>query len=412
MLAAGLSVRGVQNACLMPLSLRPRDARRLRLCELAVAAAICWGAGCAGRSLTADNPVVGPLPPRIAAAQDSKVTSPAESPAVEQVAFEGTKEVPPLDTTMLEVAAMVDGTPILVADVLEPHAVNLAAAQAQLPEAKFRELREQLIRRELPRYIDETALMNAALAKLDNDKRAQLDQQLDEFFTQKLQEIQKQTGASTLAELEAKMQAQGTTLSNLRRAFGRQQLAAQSLQLHMPQQPSVSRAQLQAEYQKRIASYTQPAQVKWQQIWISYDRHGGKKAAFGVVEQAVAELKAGHDFASVARKYSDGVMAKDGGHWDWTQKGSLANADIERLLFELPVGEIGPVIPGDKAYQIVRVTERRPDRVTPFEEVQDELRKEIQAENESKVREEVVRRLKKNAVITTMFDARGVANRE
>src|SRR5690606_23126960 len=140
--------------------------------------------------------------------------------------------------------------------------------------------------------------------------------------------------------LEAKMQAQGTTLSNLRRAFGRQQLAAQSMALHRTQQASVTRQELLAEYESRIEEYKQPAQVKFQQIWISYSRHGGKTKALPVVEQAVAELQKGVDFATVARKYSDGVMAEKGGHWDWTQKGSLADPEIDRMLFEMKIGEI------------------------------------------------------------------------
>ena len=201
------------------------------------------------------------------------------------------------------------------------------------------------------------------------------------------------------------MQQQGTTLSNMRRAFGRQSMAQQSLLLHMPAEPVVSRQELLAEYEKRIDDYKQPAQVKWQQIWIAYDKHGGKSKALALLDAAIAELKNGADFETVARKYSDGVMAQEGGHWDWTQKGSLANEEIERMLFALNVGEIGEVVAGDKAYQLVRVTQRRPDRVTPFEEVQEEIREEILNERKRGVEAEVVKKLKKDAVITTMFDA-------
>ncbi len=371
------------------------------------AAAMCLCAGCSGRSVTADNPVVGLVPPRVVAAQDADRSADGGDTErdIAQVSFENTEGLPQLDTRMSSVAATVDGTPILVSDVLEAHAANLAAAREQLPEEKYQKLLDQLIRRELPRFIDETVLMNAALAKLDDDKREQLEQQLDDFFTQRLDEIQKQAGASTLAELEAKMQAQGTTLSNLRRAFGRQQLAAQSMQLHQTQEPTVTRPELLAEYEKRIEDYKLPAQVKWQQIWVSYAKHGGKKQAMAVLDRAIAELRNGTDFASVARKYSDGVMAAKGGHWDWTRKGSLANPEVERLLFELNVGEIGQVIAGEKAYQIVRATERLPDRITPFAEVQADLRKEIIARKKQELNEEVLKRLRKEAVITTMFDA-------
>jgi len=313
--------------------------------------------------------------------------------------------MPSLDAELSEIAAVVNGTPILVADVLEPFAGQLAKAKRAMPPEEFTKQRKQLIRQALPQMIDEAVLMDGAVSQLGADQKEQLEQQLDMLFSQKLEEVKADMGVGTLAELEAKMQQQGTTLSNLRRAFGRQSLAQQSMQLHMPAVPIVTRPELLAEYEKRIDEYKQPAQVQWQQIWVAYDKHGGKNKALSVLDTAIAELKNGTDFATVARQYSDGVMAKDGGNWDWTRKGSLADEEIERMLFELPVGEIGQVVAGKQAYQLVRVAERRPDRVKPFEEVQNDIRQEIVAERQQGVREEVIKKLKKDAVITTMFDA-------
>jgi len=371
-------------------------------------AAILLCSGCAGRSVTADNPVVGLVPPRISVAADEIEVARSQDAdtLITQVTHSDGGHDPSMDAEMAKVAAVVNGTPILVADVVEKYSMQLAQAKQQLPAAKYAELRDQLIRSELPHLIDETVLMDAAVSQLGDDQKDQLEQQLDSLFSEKLIDIQEQLGVGTLAELEAKMQAQGTTLSNLRRAFGRQQLAAQSMQLHQAAEPIVTRQQLLAEYEKRIDEYKQPAQVKWQQIWISYGNHGGKKKAVAVLDAAIAELKNGTDFASVAREYSNGVMAKEGGHWDWTQKGSLANEEVERMLFELNVGEIGQVVAGEKAFQVVRVSQRRPDRVTPFEEVQNDIRQEILAETRQELTNDVVKKLKKDAVVTTMFDAR------
>ncbi len=370
-----------------------------------IAVLLC--AGCSGRSVTADNPVVGMIPPRMAVVDDSPEIARSQdaSTSVTPVSHDDAIERASLDSEMAEIAAVVNGTPILVADVLEKYSMQLAQVKQQATKEQYAELREQLIRRELPHAIDEAVLMDAAIMKLGADQKEQLERQLDNLFTQKLEEIKQQLEVGTLAELEAKMQQQGTTLSNLRRSFGRQSLAAQSMQLHMPPEPNIARSELLTEYEKRIDEYKSPAQVKWQQIWISYDKNGGKTKALTVLDSAIAELKNGTDFSTVARKYSNGVMANDGGNWDWTQKGSLANEEVERMLFELNVGEIGPVISDKQAYQIVRVTERRPDRVKPFEEVQNDIRAELIAEKQQGVSEEVIRKLKKTAVITTMFDA-------
>lgn len=367
-----------------------------------VAAMLC--AGCSGRNVTADNPVVSLVPPRVAVANNSRQTGDTD---IQHASFEQPDGVSPLDANMSGVAATVDGTPILVSDVLEPFAMQLAAARRQLSDEQYQEVQEKFLRAALPAMIDQTVLMNAALAKLDADKRAQLEQQLDQFFTQQLQAMQEKLGCATLPELEAKMQAQGTTLSNLRRAFGRQQLAQQSRQLHCTQQATVSRTELLAEYEKRIEEFKHPAQVKWQQIWISYAKHGGKQKALAVLEEAINELRRGTDFDRVAQQYSDGVMAAEGGHWDWTQKGSLADPEVERLLFELRIGEIGEPFAGKNAYQIICVTDRRPERVTPFAEVQNDLRQQILEQKQKALDDEVIKRLKKDAVITTMFDANG-----
>ncbi|MEZ6053884.1 MAG: peptidylprolyl isomerase [Planctomycetaceae bacterium] len=376
------------------------------LLELAsVAILVC--AGCSGRSVTADNPVVGMIPPRMAVAESVAEVTRTQDPdsTVKQVGHVDGSDKPLFDGELSEVAAVVNGTPILVADVLEPFASNLAKAKLSLSPEEFTKVREQAIRQSLPHMIDEAVLADSALSKLGAEQKEQLEQQLDTFFSQKLEDVKAQQGVGTLAELEAVMQQQGTTLSNVRRAFGRQQLAGQALMLNMPTTPVVTRPELLAEYEKRIDEYKQPAQVKWQQIWIAYDKHGGKSKALGVLDAAIAELKNGTDFSTVARKYSDGVMAKDGGNWDWTQKGSLADEEIERMLFELNVGEIGQVVAGKQAYHLVRVTDRRPDRIKPFEEVQNEIREEILAEWKSGVEADIIKKLKKDAVITTMFDA-------
>ncbi|MCA9074156.1 MAG: peptidyl-prolyl cis-trans isomerase [Planctomycetaceae bacterium] len=381
---------------------RPPIERWLSAASLAML--LC--AGCSGRSVTADNPVVGMIPPRMAVAESGpEVTrSQDKETSVTQVGHVDGGDGS-LDAEMSEVAAVVNGTPILVADVLEPISIQLAQAKSQLSPEEFVKVREQAIRQLLPQMIDQAVLVDGAVSQLGADQKEQLETQLDALFTQRLEEVKTEKGVGTLAELEALMQQQGTTLSNMRRAFGRQSMAQQSLLLHMPAEPVVSRQELLAEYEKRIDDYKQPAQVKWQQIWIAYDKHGGKSKALALLDAAIAELKNGADFETVARKYSDGVMAQEGGHWDWTQKGSLANEEIERMLFALNVGEIGEVVAGDKAYQLVRVTQRRPDRVTPFEEVQEEIREEILNERKRGVEAEVVKKLKKDAVITTMFDA-------
>jgi len=159
-------------------------------------------------------------------------------------------------------------------------------------------------------------------------------------------------------------------------------------------------------YEKHIDEYTTPAQVKWQQIVVSFDKHGGKRGALAELEKLIDELKAKADFAEVARKYSDGVTADSGGRWDWTQKGSLADKRTEKALFELPEGSISQVFVGKKDYQLVRIVSRRQTRQIPFAKVQDEIKGKLKKEQRTEATKNVLTELYANAVIDTIFDKR------
>jgi hypothetical protein len=389
------------------------------LLVLALSGMASWSSGCTGRNIKADNPVIALVPPRVPGTgpltdtadgrgpADTQETSDVSTPrdaSLQQVAHEAGSPEPPQPSEVGEIAAFVNGTPILVSDVLERYSTQLSQAKAQLSSEEFERVRSQLIRRELPEHIEQAVLVHSALSQLDADKRTAVEQQLDQLFTAQLEEIKAQMQVGTLAELEAKMQASGTTLASLRRVFGQRQLAGQAMALHGGPEPSITRKELLDEYERRKSEYTQPAQAQWQQLWISYAGHGGRQQALAALDRAVAELRQGKSFDEVARTYSNGVMAKNGGHWDWTQRGSLADAEVDRLLFELPVGEISHVIEGQEALQLVRVTKRRPEHITPFEEVQTDLAADLKKKQQKANAQKVIDRLMAEAVIENLYE--------
>lgn len=62
-----------------------------------------------------------------------------------------------------------------------------------------------------------------------------------------------------------------------------------------------------------------------------------------LAETVMAQLKAGSDFASLAREHSDDGYAQDGGRSEPTTREDL-NADFAALMFDSPIGElVGPI---------------------------------------------------------------------
>lgn len=69
-------------------------------------------------------------------------------------------------------------------------------------------------------------------------------------------------------------------------------------------------------------------------------------------------LKAGEDFATLARKYSDDGSARDGGDLGWTTRGSFV-PEFEATAFQLEVNETSDVIETEFGYHILQLLERR-----------------------------------------------------
>lgn len=388
-----------------------------RLCALI---AVGLMAGCQGRSHVTENPVVGPPPPRVPNAVASIAeTNPVQRDDLDEVVqvdaeSDGAGHLSVGDPASQplgppgQVAARVNGTPIFAAEVLEPYAARLTQVQAQVPPEQFQQLREQLLRRDLPQYVDQLVLYEQVMNQLESEQREQIQAQLDKFFQAHLEQLMAQQGVQTLAELQAHMQDAGMSLESARRAFERQEIAMQFLRERVNANAPVSRGELLEEYRAQQDELTQPARIRWQQIRISFARHGNRSGAQSALQRVLNDLGAGVSFAEAARKHSDGPLASQGGEWDWTQPASISNENLRETLNGLAVGQVSQPIELPQAFVIVRLTGNRPQETTPFADVQDDLRESIRNRKHEESIRATVQELKSKAVITTMFDEESV----
>jgi parvulin-like peptidyl-prolyl isomerase len=379
-------------------------------------AAVCLMAGCQGKTHVTENPVVGPPPPRIAGAADfaaqteQTVRNNLDEVVQVDAVGDGTGQLSVGDPQASplgppgQVAARVNGIPIFTAEVLEPYGARLAEVQAQVPPEQFEQLQQQLLQRDLPQYIDQLVLYDEVMNQLDADQLDQMRSQLDKFFQLHLEQLMAEQNLRTLAELQAKLQASGMSLESARRAFERQEIAMQYLRESVKANPSVSRSELLAEYHARQAEYTQPARIRWQQIRISFARHGGRAGAEAALQAALDDLGSGTSFEEAARRHSDGPLASQGGEWDWTQLDSISDEGLRETLAPLPVGDVSQPLETSRAFLIVKLTGSRPQETTPFQDVQDELRETISNRKRQESIQAVVKDVKSRAVITTLFD--------
>lgn len=375
-----------------------------------------------------DNPVLGPPPPRVASASDGQDRSeyindplddgPNDSLASSEEGGEpkasvrainftsGRNDTKPVDAN--DVVATVNGDPIFAGEVLEPVHVKLEVVRKQSerlgqPE-KYRQVRRDWLKQLLPPHIENRLLVGALRATLEQEQLDRLDQAIDELYPSYVERLQQELKANSRSELEIELAKQGTSLASLKDAFAHKTMADTFLEAKIKLDRNIGRPQLLAYYEEHFDEYAIPGQVKWQQIQISFAKHGGKKPALRILEQAIAELRDGSDFTDVAIRFSDGPTASQGGDWGWMQSGSLSNKEIEQALFDLPLGTISQVFVDDEAYRLVKVNDRKPAGHVPLAEVQDEIKSKLLEQAHEDAKRNVIDELYASAVIETIFD--------
>lgn len=355
-------------------------------------------AGCSQHRYDVADPVVGPAPPRKHGLEAVAMNDQSRS-ELELVSYSPDEPIP-----MTEVVARVNGTPILAGQVLQPFAGKLNEASKQLPPSEIRKAQEMLLQKHLPAQIEQTLMVDAVKSKLQQEQLDAINGQLDEFFQLEVERLKNELQVPNAAQLEAKLQAQGMSLVSLREAFGDRQLASEYVRGRMGDDSPLTRADLLQEYQRRKEEFALPEQIKWQQLQVSTIKHGSRAQAEKVLQQALAELQQGADFTEVIKRYSDGPLKEQGGHWDWTQPSSIANPAIREALSQLQVGQFSQTLENGAMLQVVKVTGHKPASYTPFEEVQEKIRGQLSAEAQQEKAKQIIAELKRDAVIETIFD--------
>ena len=370
-------------------------------------------AGCdsLGKTKVVDNPVAGPAPPRIQMTNQEKTGQASvellrptgESDGTVRLAS-GQSTQPDEQLFDLQPVAVVNGQPILAGDILERYGAGLEEARKKASPEQFKQVRMDLIQRDLPGHIDRKLLAGALRSTLKPEQIKALNEAIDKAFAEETAKMMEEMGVATRHELDLELQKQKTNLGSLRDSFATQQMAMEYLRSKAGTPTEVGRPELLQYYEAHAAEYAIPAKVKWQQILIAFNGDEETREALDRLEKVISELKSGADFTEVARRHSDGYNADSGGHFGWTEPGSLADKDVEKTLFELPVGSVSRVFEDRTSFQLVKVTDRQGAGRVPFEELQDKIREKLEKESRQQLAEKVLEELRANAQIITEVD--------
>lgn len=315
-----------------------------------------------------------------------------------------------------QVIARVDGQVILACELLWRVNQMLEANADRIPPEQYDAIREQLMIRTLAGSIDQKLLYGEFRRGVPPENMPRIEENLLPHFQEtEIPRLMEQLDCKSQRDLEQELARLGSSLDDTRRTFNEHVIASEWIRSKIKVSQNVSPEEMVEYYQTRRQEFEYPAQVRWEELMVrksgipeQAQEQFARLAMMGnqVWPQVPGAAPTTPVFGAVAKAKSEGVNASGGGLYDWTTKGSLKATAVDEALFNLPPGQLSPILNSGTGFHIVRVLERKEAGCKPFSEVQNDIREKLKNERMAKAQREYIDELRKNARIWTVYTGR------
>jgi peptidyl-prolyl cis-trans isomerase C len=174
--------------------------------------------------------------------------------------------------------------------------------------------------------------------------------------------------------------------------FEQDLLGRQLMVYEIEKKLAVTKEECRKYYQENLIRFFEPEMVRASHILLK-DKEKAK--------EILSKLKNGEEFAALAERSSEYKMTSGkGGDMGYIKSGeSGMGTKFDQVAFSLKIGEISELVETPFGYQIVTITDRKPGRTIPFEEVQNKIRQELINEKRKVLFDEYLKSLRKEAKV-------------
>ncbi|HEO64044.1 MAG TPA: hypothetical protein ENN78_02105 [Candidatus Omnitrophica bacterium] len=152
----------------------------------------------------------------------------------------------------------------------------------------------------------------------------------------------------------------------------------------------VSEEEITQYYETHKDQYLIPESIKCSHILVETEEEA---------KDILKRVKAGEDFAKLARGYSKDLTKDRGGDLGYFAKGQFI-PEFESAVFALAPGELSDVIKTRYGYHVVKVIDKRPARYKELEEAHDEIGYGLAFKKQKENFDKLTKSLKEKARIT------------
>jgi parvulin-like peptidyl-prolyl isomerase len=251
---------------------------------------------------------------------------------------------------------------------------------------KLEETREQIIKQ----LIEDRLILSEA-------KKADIKVE-DKDVEDRLEDVRKKIGGDM--ELDNMLAQQNLTLNEMRARFREKIMIRKLIDRKVGARIIITPLEVKTYYNDHRQEFLKPEEIQLRQIVVKPAGTGKAQQdeSFKKTKDLLKRLKDGCDFAGLAKEYSNGPNASEGGLMGYIKRGELM-PQLEDIVFNLKDGECSNIIQSDVGYHIFKVEGRMEKRIMDFPEVRQEIEDRIYREKANQRLRGWIDSLAKNAYI-------------
>ena len=292
---------------------------------------------------------------------------------------------------VVKVVATVNGTELTEADLQQEINIIMPMNRAyhgNTSEDKLKKIRTDALKN----LVDSELKAQDAEAKGIKVPAAESDQEFNKMVSR----------FKTKEDLAEAYKGAGFTEKSFKRMLMRKLLAEKIRIAEVDNSVTVTPEKVKNYYTTNVAKYSKPDEFRASHILVKVEPSSSveEKALLKArAEALLKKIKAGGNFQDIAAEESDDASKVKAGDLGYFHSGQTVS-EFEDALLKLKVGETSGVVETMYGFHIILLTEKRPSRVIPFEEIENKLNKDLTDSEKKKLQENWMDRLYKNAKIS------------
>jgi peptidyl-prolyl cis-trans isomerase SurA len=197
----------------------------------------------------------------------------------------------------------------------------------------------------------------------------------------RLDDVRKQNNLNSIEDLEKAVEGSGLPWEDYKTQIRNGMLTQEVIRREVGSHINIPTEEVKTYYGAHSQEFTRPEQVVLTEIFLSTE--GKSPEEMESVQKKTEDLRnrvvKGDDFNEIAKRYSEGSTAKDGGDLGTFQRGQLS-PQLEGVVFKMEKGQITDVIQTKTGFEVLKVENHYQAGLQPLEKVENEVMNKLYME--------------------------------